>query len=120
MIKQELTAERMFKAHNDHGSSTLGPNDVEPGDKFAIQMPNVDARWWHFGSLDGELKEKKCVGSFEEPNEDGKYEYFDDIDGQKPDRHTLERHGWIFTEKPENLRMTTKDGEDSVVLEFVE
>lgn len=119
VIKHGLTAERLFKAHNDHGSSTLGPDDVKPGDRFTIRMQHVLTRWWHFGSLDGELKDKKFVGSFEEPNEHGKYEYFDDIDGQKPNRDTLKRHGWVFTEKPENLKMTTKDGQDGVVIEFV-
>jgi hypothetical protein len=121
IAKHELTAERMFQAHNDHGSSTLGPDDVKPGDKFRISL-NIRQgfTWWHFGSLDDDLKDKKFIGLWEEPEEDGRYKDFDDIDGQKPDAEDLERHGWVFSEKLDDLKMTAEDGKESVVIEFVE
>lgn len=120
VVSHEITAERMFRAHNHHASSSLGPKDVKPGDRFRLRMTNLDSvGWWHPGSLDGELKDKKFVGSFEEPNGDGKYEHFDDIEGQKPDAETLKRHGWIFSEGLDQLKVTAEEGKESVVIQFV-
>lgn len=121
VVKHAITAKRMFKAHNEHSSSYLGPDDVKPGDRYKVCLQNLEyVKWWHFGSLDGELKDKKFIGSFEEPNSEGKYEYFDDIEGKKPDAEALIEHGWVFSEKLDNLKMTAKDGEESVIIEFVE
>jgi hypothetical protein len=109
-VKLPITAERMFSAHNDHGFTGLGPKDVKPGDKFRIRIEHTrESQWWHFGSLDGDLKDKKFLS------------LFDQEDGRIPDFKTPEEEQeWVFTYKWENLKMTAEEGNDSVVIEFVE
>ena len=109
-VKLPITAERMFAAHNDHGFTGLGPKDVKRGDKFRIRIEHTrESQWWHFGSLDGDLKDKKFLS------------LFDQEDGRIPDFKTPEEEQeWVFTYKLEDLKMTAEEGNDSVVIEFVE
>lgn len=63
-VKHRITAEKMWNVNNYYGSYSLGRKDIKPGDKFRIRIHhNRDVRWWHFGSLDGDLKDKKFIGA---------------------------------------------------------
>ena len=126
-VRFDLTVQRLFQFQEYPG--TLQRHDVRPGNKFRLRISRLDrpVPWWTFGDLQGDLKEKKFVGAWTSPNEDGRYDDFEGVvdDGQKPDRDDLIRHGWVFSEPVEDLRLFTDhqkedDGDDGVIIEFVE
>jgi hypothetical protein len=113
-VKHRITAEKMWDVYNYYGAYSLGPKDVKPGDKFRIHIKHDrDVQWWHFGSLDGDLKDKKFVGSWVELQHVRKYL-------EHNDQEEVDENEWICTEKRENLKMTAEEGNDGVVIEFVE
>jgi hypothetical protein len=113
-VKQPIKAEKMWDVYNYYGAYSLGPNDVKPGDKFQIRIKHDrDVQWWHFGSLDGDLKDKKFVGAWVEPQDVRKYL-------EHNDEERVDENEWVCTEKRENLKMTAEEENDSVVIEFVE
>ncbi len=116
MVKYNLTLERLFKFQDYPG--TLKREDVKPGDKFQLRMSNVNMiGWWAFGDLQGDLKEKKFVGDWETPNADGKFDTL--VEGEKSNVEMMKQDGWVFSEKRQDLNMTT-DTDEGVVIEFVE
>lgn len=93
--------------------------DVKAGDRFRLQMHSLDGvKWWAFGDLEGDLREKKFVHAAEEPDGEGRFENFD-VDGEKPDRKMMEGDGWVFSEESSDLKMSA-EGDGDAIVEFVE
>lgn len=116
-VKYDLTPERLFQY--EQYPSAVEREHVKPGQKFRLRMWNLNkVAWCTFGDLDGDLRDKKFVWNWEPPNTE---DWFDDflVDGRKPDVETLNRDGWVFSQAPEDLKVTA-DTDEGVVLEFIE
>ena len=115
-ITHEITLERLFRY------SDLSIGDVKAGEKFVVKMNprmlgSMNEGWWTWGSLGGELKEKKFA-RWERPDKNG--EIGNLMPGEDmPDIQKMEREGWVFSEPFEELKIA-EDECDDVVLEFVE
>lgn len=102
-------------------SRLLKAADVRPGEKFRVQMDPKRlfwAGWWTFGALnDGELGGKRFA-KWERPDEDGSIGNL--MPGeQRPDFKRMEKEGWVFSERFDDLEVTD-DTEHSVIVEFIE
>ena len=77
------------------------------------------AGWWTFGALDGDggLKGKRFA-KWERPDEDGNIGNL--MPGKpKPDVEQMEKDGWVFSQRFDDLEFT-EEAEPSVVVEFTE
>lgn len=76
------------------------------------------ARWWTFGSLEQELKEKKFA-EWERPREDGEISNL--LTGDPyPDVEGMEKEGFVFSEWAEALEVTEDTTQGDTIIEFVE
>ncbi|KAL9635774.1 MAG: hypothetical protein Q9164_003241 [Protoblastenia rupestris] len=115
VIKHELSLERLFRY-----SHSLKIEDVQPGEKFRIQMnPKklVFAEWWNFGDIQGELQGKKFA-RWKLLDEDG--DIFNLMPGDpRPDFEKMSLEGWVFSQRLDDLE-ATQDADHDVVIGFIE
>ena len=117
IITHDLSLERLFR--NTH---SLKVTDIQPGERFRIRMTPKRAfrcGWWTFGDMNGgDLKEKKFA-EWVLPDEDG--DVINLMPGEKrPDIEQMEKDGWVFSQRLDDLEMTEAEEENEVVVEFVE
>lgn len=115
VIKHDISLERLFRY-----SRHLKAADVQPGEKFRISMNPKRAfrsAWWTFGDMDGDLKGNKFA-RWELPDEDGDIRNL--MPGEeRPDYEQMEKDGWVFSQRFDDLDISEDDAGHEVVVEFV-
>ena len=115
IIKHDISLDRLFRF-----SHYLKAADVQPGENFRIYMnPRraLQCPWWAFGDMDGDLKDKKFA-KWTLPDENGDISNF--FPGEeRPDFVQMEKDGWVFSQKLDDLEFTEDDAGHEVVIEFV-
>ena len=72
--------------------------------------------WWTFGGLeDDDLKDKKFGARRGLTGEDRNRAPGEN----RPDIEQMEKEGWVFSQKLDNLKMTEDDTGQEVIVEFV-
>ncbi len=90
----------------------------EAWNQFRLKMRKLYwARWWAFGNLDGDLRDKKFIWNWEPPETDEEALKHVPVDGQTPDVEMLERDGWVFSQARQHLKFSA-ESDDGVVLKF--
>ena len=117
VIKHDLSLDRLF-AH----SRNLKAADVQPGERYSIGINTKRmfiCWWWTLGDVErGDLKEKKFA-KWVLPDEDG--DIINLMPGEeRPDIEQMEKDGWVFSQRLDNLEMTEAEEGNEVVIEFVE
>ena len=116
-ITHDITLERLFR-----NSRNLKAADIQPGEKFRVSMNLKRAfrcAWWTFGDMaHGDLKDKK-FGEWILPDKDGKTMNLMSGD-TPPDIEQMEKEGWVFSQRLDNLEMTEDDAQCEAIVEFVE
>lgn len=120
VIKHDLSLERLFQ-----NSREMKAADIRPGEKFRIRMNPKRlfwAGWWTFGSLEesgGSDLEGKRFAKWERPDEDG---YISNLMAgeERPDIEQMEKQGWVFSQRSDDLEVTAGEGLNDVIVEFIE
>ena len=103
-------------------SRNLKAADVQLGEKYSIGINTKRMFifcWWTFGDVEqGDLKEKKFA-RWVLPDEHG--DIINLMPGEeRPDIQQMEKDGWVFSQRLEDLVMIEDNAEHEAVVEFVE
>ncbi|KAL8936590.1 MAG: hypothetical protein Q9216_004851 [Gyalolechia sp. 2 TL-2023] len=105
-VRHDMSIDRMFEHESDRRREDLKPGETY---RFRVSSGYLGTKWWCWGDLEGELKDKK-LSAWQEGINFGKAE--------KPSPEQIEEEGWVLGANPAELAFEDKTGD--IKFEFVD